>query len=189
MSAHDHWMRFNIGDYLADTMDLTALQHGIYLLLIMHYFKRGPLPDDEAALARIAKVNRLIWRRDAPAVMALFRREKGLWLHTRIEAEIAFSQALSAKRSESGKSGAYRRWGMANANDANGKSHAFAIAARVRARAAHHSPSDSSLQEGMESDGATSAQEDAGRSNGAGASERQPDPHETRRRVSEDYRP
>jgi uncharacterized protein YdaU (DUF1376 family) len=88
MSA-DHWMRFNVGDYLADTMHLSALQHGIYILLIMHYFKRGTLPEDEASLARISHMALPRWRRQAEPVLALFRREDGTWKHRRIDAERA----------------------------------------------------------------------------------------------------
>ena len=49
-------MKFHIGDYLADTMHLTTLQHGIYIRLIMHAFKRGSLPAARAQLMRIAGV-------------------------------------------------------------------------------------------------------------------------------------
>lgn len=90
--AADHWMRFNIGDYLADTMHLTALQHGIYILLIMHYFKRGELPPDEASLARIAKVTVPNWKRASGPVMALFHVEKDVLRHRRIDAERERSQ-------------------------------------------------------------------------------------------------
>ena len=92
--AADHWMRFNIGDYLADTMHLTTLQHGIYILLIMHYFKRGEMPSDERSLARIAKVSMPIWRRISGPVMALFKIENGVTHHRRID----FERAAAHKR-------------------------------------------------------------------------------------------
>ena len=132
MSNYDHWMRFHVGDYLADTMHLSTFQHGIYVLLIMHYFKRGPLPDDERVLARIAKVpSAMIWRKEAPPVMALFHLENGVHLHSRIEATRAEAKTLSEKRATAGKSGAYKRWSVASAISGNGKSHS---PARPRAR-------------------------------------------------------
>ena len=50
-------MPFYIGDYLADAKDLTAEEHGCYLLLLMHEWKNGPLVDDTSALAsRMPKI-------------------------------------------------------------------------------------------------------------------------------------
>jgi uncharacterized protein YdaU (DUF1376 family) len=94
----DHWMRLNIGDYLADTMHLNTLQHGMYVLLIMHYFKRGPLPDDRRTLAGIARVSPRAWARDAPAILAMFSREGGRLRHKRIDAERAEAERLSSRR-------------------------------------------------------------------------------------------
>ena len=43
MAAFSHWLPLDVEDYLADTMHLSTLQHGIYIRLIMHYWKRrGP---------------------------------------------------------------------------------------------------------------------------------------------------
>jgi uncharacterized protein YdaU (DUF1376 family) len=125
-------MKFHVGDYLADTMHLTTFQHGIYLMLIFHCFKHhGDLPLDERELARIARVPVPQWRRYSPPVMALFRREKHAWRHTRIDAEIVSREKLSETRQSAGRSGAYKKWGMANANGQDGKS---TSPARPRAR-------------------------------------------------------
>jgi uncharacterized protein YdaU (DUF1376 family) len=138
MADFDHWMRFNVGDYLADTMHLSTFQHGIYIMLIMHYFKRGELPADVSSLARIAKVPVPLWNRDSGPVMALFQVEKGVSRHSRIDAERERSRQLSEKRKSAGKQGASKRW-MANAN---GKSH-FDSRARRGARATPEPEPDS----------------------------------------------
>jgi 5-methylcytosine-specific restriction endonuclease McrA len=66
-------MRFNLGDYLADTMHLSTLQHGIFFRLLMHCAVHGELPKEERTVARIARMSVARWRRHAAAVLELFR--------------------------------------------------------------------------------------------------------------------
>lgn len=126
MSKFDHWMRFNIGDYLADTMDLSTYQHGIYILLIMHYFRRGglPAPDDKAALARIAKTPMRQWLSQSDPVMQLFQVIDGRFKHKRIDAEIQHSRDI-AEAKKHGATEMHRRRREAAEN-----SHSFDANAR-----------------------------------------------------------
>jgi uncharacterized protein YdaU (DUF1376 family) len=49
-----HWFPFYHADYLADTSRLSPAQHGVYLLLLLSFFKDGPLPNNPDTLCRIA---------------------------------------------------------------------------------------------------------------------------------------
>ena len=55
------WMPLYVGDYLGDTGHLTTTQHGAYLLLMMHYWRKGELPDDDRQLSKITKLPLKTW--------------------------------------------------------------------------------------------------------------------------------
>ena len=108
MSKTATWMPLFIGDYLADTMHLEAREHGAYLLLLMHYWRNGPLPDDDRALAGIARVDRKTWCSDTgPIVRAFFKPENGKLHQKRLDAERAEADEISAKKRDA----AHKRWG------------------------------------------------------------------------------
>ena len=48
------WLPLYCSDYLADTRDLSAEEHGVYCVLLMEGWLRGPLPDDLDRLRRMA---------------------------------------------------------------------------------------------------------------------------------------
>ncbi len=90
------WMPLYVGDYLRDTRDLNTLQHGAYLLLIMHYWQHGALPADDARLAAIAGLAVAQWRRIREPLQAKFAAG---WKHKRIDAELAkIDRALMQRR-------------------------------------------------------------------------------------------
>jgi uncharacterized protein YdaU (DUF1376 family) len=80
----DMWMPLYIGDYLADTMHLTCEQSGAYLHLIMHYWRAGSLPDNDVALAQIARLPAKSWQAHKATISAFFGPG---WTHKRINAE------------------------------------------------------------------------------------------------------
>jgi uncharacterized protein YdaU (DUF1376 family) len=103
------YMRMYWADYDADTAHLTAMQHGIYLLLIKNYWQRGaPLPDDELRLSRIAKVSLKDWRRNEAVIREFFTVEESLWHHNRIAQELSRVEAKSLKAKESALANAKR---------------------------------------------------------------------------------
>lgn len=100
MAKKDIWMPLNIGDYIADTMSLTAEQHGVYLLLLMDYWKSGPLADDDAQLASTGKVPLKEWKaKIGPVIRRFFRKaEDGLLHQKRADMEIAKTGRISDAR-------------------------------------------------------------------------------------------
>jgi uncharacterized protein YdaU (DUF1376 family) len=114
--SHHPWMPFYVADYLADTGHLSTLEHGAYLLLIMHYWRRGGLPDNDAQLARVCHVSEAEWQDIRSTLAALFDAE---WKHKRIEAELVRSEARSA----AGKAGASARYCDRNATALRSHSH------------------------------------------------------------------
>ncbi|CAH2606434.1 conserved protein of unknown function (plasmid) [Rhodovastum atsumiense] len=103
MSKADTWMPLHIGAYLADTMHLRAAEHGAYLLLLMHYWRNGPLPDDDAKLSGIARMSRKEWVEIAPTIREFFTADAGKLHQRRADAERAKAQQISSKRADAAR--------------------------------------------------------------------------------------
>lgn len=89
------WMPLHIENYLADTGHLTAAEHGAYLMLIMHYWREGSLPEDEQIIARISRLSKAQWAESRPILAALFKEG---WKHKRIDEELAKADDIIDKR-------------------------------------------------------------------------------------------
>ncbi len=110
MSKSDTWMPLYVGDYLADTGHLSGAEHGAYLLLLMHSWRTGPLPDDDAMLARIARTEPAAWRRMAPVIRAFFQAEGGRLVQARLERERAAASGHAERRADAARKAASARW-------------------------------------------------------------------------------
>jgi len=100
------WMPLYIADYLSDTMHFNAAEHGAYLLLIMHYWQTGSLPDDEARLARIVRMTDAEW----VAARVVIRPKFGDgWRHDRIEGELGEAERLAQAGRKGGAASAESR--------------------------------------------------------------------------------
>jgi uncharacterized protein YdaU (DUF1376 family) len=96
------WMPLYVGDYLGDTGHLTTAQHGAYLLLMMHYWRKGELPDDDGQLSKITKLTLKTWCEYRPTLQGFFHDG---WKHNRIDAELAKMMRVSEKRAIAGHKG------------------------------------------------------------------------------------
>jgi uncharacterized protein YdaU (DUF1376 family) len=95
-------MPFYVADYLADTRHLSAEEHGAYLLLIMHYWQHGKLPQSDAMLSRIAASSRAKWKQIRPVIAKFFTDD---WRHGRIDRELAAAEVKHHRRVGAGKAG------------------------------------------------------------------------------------
>jgi uncharacterized protein YdaU (DUF1376 family) len=96
------WMPLYVGDYLGDTGHLTTAQHGAYLLLMMHYWRKGELPDDDRQLSKITKLPLRTWCEYRATLQDFFHSG---WRHKRIDAELARMMRVSEKRAIAGQKG------------------------------------------------------------------------------------
>lgn len=96
------YMPFFVADYLADTGHLTTIEHGAYLLLIMHYWRVGCLPTDDRKLATICRVSGHQWRAIRGTISGFFTEN---WRHGRVEIEIANYKRKCEVRTKCGAMG------------------------------------------------------------------------------------
>ncbi len=102
------WMPLYVGDYLAKTGHLTTIQHGAYLLLILHYWSNSGLPTTDKELMAIARLTVEEWATNCHTLSQFFDRG---WRHTRIDNELAKAKRIAETRSLSGLKGAWKRHG------------------------------------------------------------------------------
>jgi uncharacterized protein YdaU (DUF1376 family) len=88
-------MPLHIADYLADTGHLTATEHGAYMLLIMHYWQNGHLPENEKLIARVGRMTPDQWEESRDVLAMLFGPK---WTHKRIDAELSKADDIIEKR-------------------------------------------------------------------------------------------
>lgn len=99
-----NYYKRHLGDYARDTGHLTALEHGIYTLLLdWYYVNECPIPFDKAV--RIARGNP---EQTQMVLDEFFKRQetgqKG-WIHSRADREIQEYRIKAERNREVGKLG------------------------------------------------------------------------------------
>lgn len=102
------YMQLYIADYLADTMHLSAEEHGVYLLLMFNYWQTGkPIPKNR--LAKIARLTNERWADVEPSLREFFCDNGDEWVHLRIEEDLASVREKLTKKSAAGKASVQAR--------------------------------------------------------------------------------
>lgn len=118
------FMQLYVSDFVGDTLHLSSEQVGVYLLLLMAMWNAdGSLPDDDAKLARVARLSVKRWRAMRPELVEFFTVADGVIRHGRLSRELQKSERQSQSRAAAGARG-----GTATALK-NNKSHAASAAA------------------------------------------------------------
>lgn len=84
----DAWMPLYIGDWDSGTRHLDCEQDGAYGRLVRHYWRNGPLPDEDGQLSRIVGMETKRWRKVRPVLAPFFVIADGLWRHRRVDEEL-----------------------------------------------------------------------------------------------------
>lgn len=100
------FMQLYVGDYLADTLDLTTEQHGAYLLILMTMWQHdAKLPNDPVKLARIARMTPAKFRPVWDEISRFFVVEGDKITNPRLTKEREKAAEKSTKRAAAGRAG------------------------------------------------------------------------------------
>jgi|SRR5215469_1381949 len=113
------WFAYDIEAYDTDTMHLSVAEDGAYMRLLRHYYRtRVPLPDNDAALAGIARMSLAEWQPMAKTIRAFFRKKAGVLHQKRADFELDGQDKRMRRRSEKAGKAAEKRWSKKNGFDA-----------------------------------------------------------------------
>ncbi|WP_256752326.1 DUF1376 domain-containing protein [Mesorhizobium sp. Mes31] len=100
------FMQLYVSDFVGDTLQLSTEQIGAYMLLLMAMWNAGGrLPDDDAKLARVARLSLKKWRALSVDLLTFFEREGGEIGHGRLTRELHKAQGKSQARAAAGARG------------------------------------------------------------------------------------
>jgi uncharacterized protein YdaU (DUF1376 family) len=105
------WFPWHPVEHRRATYKLSLSEDGAYRRLIDEYMiNREPLPDDDAALARISGVGLDEWLAISPNVRVFFKAQNGRLVHKRCDSELQAQDLRMQRFSERGKKAAAARY-------------------------------------------------------------------------------
>ena len=138
-----YWYPWYPTDFRRDTYHLSLSEEGAYRRLLDEYMiNRAPLPDDDAALARIIGISIPDWATLAPRVRSFFKPQNGHLTHKRCDCELRGQNTRFQRLSERGKKAAQIKYNRTNKLDAtsmpkNATLHNITIESSLNGAGAH----------------------------------------------------
>jgi uncharacterized protein YdaU (DUF1376 family) len=105
-----HWFPFYVGDYLRGTAHFSYGAHGMYLLLLLHYWdNQGPISADPEDLRAVCRCTKHEFSKYSEKILAKFSLINGKYFNGKMDEEIAKSVVLYEKKSAAGRAGVRSR--------------------------------------------------------------------------------
>ncbi|MTH33049.1 DUF1376 domain-containing protein [Paracoccus limosus] len=128
------FMQLYVADYLADTLDLSTVEHGAYLLILMTMWRHDArLPNDMAKLARIARMSVTKFKPVWAEISRFFEVDGDAITNRRLSKEHEKARKKSEVRATAGKAGGHAK-ALKDKEAAYGNCHADAVASSSEAR-------------------------------------------------------
>ena len=118
MSKPIPYMRFYVADYIGDTMHLSTLEQGAYILIICSYWQKQEPPTEEK-MHRVARMKPAEWQEIRDTMSELFTIKKDVWHHKRIDTELKAVRTQAKRNREAGLKSAAKRWGTKPKTDSD----------------------------------------------------------------------
>lgn len=122
------FMQLYVADYLADTLDLSTVEHGAYLLILMTMWRHDArLPNDMAKLARIARMSPAKFKPVWAEISRFFEVDGDSITNHRLSKEHEKARKKSEVRATAGRAGGQAK-ALKDKEAASGNCHADAMA-------------------------------------------------------------